>query len=584
MKNETLDTELIDLYESLPNKRSMLQMLHAEKNRHLSEYLAQRFSMLLDKAYSPGMKIWWLVHGFEDFPACKECGKPNMTSRCNINGYQTEYCSAKCSHGRQAETKRKETNMSVYGCTNPSKSEGVKTKRAATNIERYGAANVWQSETIKKKIEETKEERYGDKHYVNAEKRDRTNLETYGVKNVFAADEIKDKIRHTVKERYGVDHVMENSALRDKVAAKSRYRMVHNSWVNFVCANEYSKPTFDEDFYMSHREKDFEFKFECRRCGKVFRSRVHNGGIRRCPDCFPVKSTSIKEQEMYDFLLSVYDNKIVRKNRTVLSGQELDFYMPDKNLAIEFDGLYFHSEQFGGKDRNYHLKKTDECERQGITLVHVFEDEWDNKREIVKSELKSRIGFFDQRICADSCNASKVSYDDAMDFLDANHLQGRIPSGISVGLFHKSELVAVMSFSRNRSALGHKNVNGWEMLRFCCKAGCHIPGAADKLLKFFLDEQQPESVTSYADRRWSRGELYETLGFRLDHVSRPNYWYLNNGCYIRYHRFSFRKSELPGKLAKYDPELTEVENMVANKYSRIWDCGSLVYTLEPRGK
>lgn len=581
MKDQKLDDEIKALYGSLSNKRGILQTLRAEKYRYLSDYLSQRFETLADKRYSPGMKIWWIVNGIEDFPPCAECGKPNRTDRCSVSGYQTEYCSAKCSHGSVAEKKREATNMAVYGCANPKQSKAVQDKCVERLRDKYGVDNVWQLDSVKEKSRGTKEERYGDAGYVNAEKRAATNLERYGAENAFASEEIKGRIRETMLERYGADHPMRVDEIRDKVALKSRERQVHNSWKNFVSVNTYSAPAFDEDFYYAHREKDFEFDFKCRKCGKVFQSRVHNGGIRRCPACYPVKTTSIKEAEMYEFLKSVYGGKIVRKDRTILKGSELDFVIPDRKLAIEFDGLYWHSEQFGGKDRNYHVDKTDACEREGMALVHVFEDEWDGRREIVESRIKDMLGVRGRTVYARSCEVREIGNSESADFMDENHLQGgSAQPKLSYGLFKDGELLAAMSFCGNRIALGHSSSDGWELLRFCCKTGCHIPGAAGKLLAKFEADAEPESLISYADRRWSRGNLYEKLGFRLDHVSRPNYWYLNNGCYARYHRFAFRKSELAKKLKKFDPDLTEIENMVANKYSRIWDCGNLVYVKE----
>jgi G:T-mismatch repair DNA endonuclease (very short patch repair protein) len=68
------------------------------------------------------------------------------------------------------------------------------------------------------------------------------------------------------------------------------------------------------------------------------------------------------EREVYEFILSLYNKEIIRNDRTVLNGKELDIYLPDYNLAIEFNGLYWHSEDYVGK--NYHLNKTIECEKK----------------------------------------------------------------------------------------------------------------------------------------------------------------------------------------------------------------------------
>ena len=117
----------------------------------------------------------------------------------------------------------------------------------------------------------------------------------------------------------------------------------------------------------------------------------------------------------------------------------------------------------------------------------------------------------------------------------------------------------------------------WELLRFCTKLGYHIPGAAGKMLKHFERTHNPTSLISYADRRWSRGKMYESLGFALNHISEPNYWYLTSKMANRFSRQKFQKKKLKDILVNYDPKLTEVENVLANGYDRIFDCGNLVY-------
>ena len=116
----------------------------------------------------------------------------------------------------------------------------------------------------------------------------------------------------------------------------------------------------------------------------------------------------------------------------------------------------------------------------------------------------------------------------------------------------------------------------WELLRFCNKLGYHIPGGASKLLTYFERTYKPKSLISYADRRWSQGKLYRALGFNLDHVSEPNYWYFNN-IFSLESRIKYQKHKLKDILEKFDPNLTEVENMIMNGYHRIFDCGNLVF-------
>ena len=94
---------------------------------------------------------------------------------------------------------------------------------------------------------------------------------------------------------------------------------------------------------------------------------------------------SYSEKELSDFVKSL-GVEIIENDRTIISPKELDIYIPSKKLAIEFDGLYYHSELFVNK--NYHLDKTNECNKKGIDLIHVYEDDWVEHKESVKSMIK----------------------------------------------------------------------------------------------------------------------------------------------------------------------------------------------------
>ena len=128
-----------------------------------------------------------------------------------------------------------------------------------------------------------------------------------------------------------------------------------------------------------------------------------------------------------------------------------------------------------------------------------------------------------------------------------------------------------MTFGKCRFDKKHE----WEMLRFCSKLGYHVVGGAGKLLKHFEKTYQPKSLVSYADRRWSQGKLYKALGFKLNHASGPNYWYFKNLKLES--RIKYQKYKLKDILEVFDESKTEVENMIANGYHMIYDCGNLVF-------
>ena len=211
-------------------------------------------------------------------------------------------------------------------------------------------------------------------------------------------------------------------------------------------------------------------------------------------------------------------------------------------------------------------------------MIHIFEDELIFKEKIVKNRLKSNLGLIKNQIYARKCIIKEIDSQLTNKFLNKYHLQGEDKSAINLGLFYKTRLVAVMTFSKLRKALGQTHKERlWELSRYCTIATFNIVGGASKLLTHFERAYKPLKVITYADRRWSQGNMYYKLGFALDHISSPNYWYIPYGGRFRYYRFNFRKNILPTKLEKFDSELTEWQNMQNNGYDRIWDCGNLVF-------
>ena len=202
-----------------------------------------------------------------------------------------------------------------------------------------------------------------------------------------------------------------------------------------------------------------------------------------------------------------------------------------------------------------------------------------NKPDIVKSRLKNILGIHDRTIFARKCEIKQVDPVSERYFTEQNHIQGHVNSQIAIGLYYENKLVALMTFGKCRFDKKHE----WEMLRFCCKIGYHIPGGAGKLLTYFEKTYKPSSIVSYADRRWSQGKLYTTLGFEFKYNSRINYWYFNNFRNpILLSRLNFQKHKLEKKLEFFDPEKSEYENMKANGYFRIFDCGNMVFVKKYR--
>lgn len=304
-----------------------------------------------------------------------------------------------------------------------------------------------------------------------------------------------------------------------------------------------------------------------------------------CPKCKNIYTRSRGEKELTEYIKSIYDGEIILNSREIIYPHEIDIFIPDKKIGIEFCGLYWHNEKFKGKD--YHLNKLKKANKKGIHLIQVFEDEWLHKEKIVKAKIKHILGLNNNpKIYARKCEIKEISSKDKNNFLEENHIQGKDKSSIKLGLFYNHKLISVMTFSKLRRITGEKinNDEYYELVRFASDIDYLVIGAFSKLLKYFIKNYQPKMIKTYADLRWSdtNDNVYNKNGFIKIRNSEPNYWYVhkNDVTLTRLHRFNFRKSILKNKLEFFDPELTEVENMYKNNYYRIFDCGNAVYVFQ----
>ncbi|MCQ2209139.1 MAG: hypothetical protein MJZ34_02495 [Paludibacteraceae bacterium] len=278
-----------------------------------------------------------------------------------------------------------------------------------------------------------------------------------------------------------------------------------------------------------------------------------------------------RQNEVMTYLQSLGVDEIISDCRSITEDKkELDIYLPKQQIAIEFDGLYWHS----NIDPNYHVNKTNACEARGIHLFHIFENEWLDpiKRNIWKSVLTNALGL-SKHVYARQCEIHQVTIG-SKDFLVENHLQGHCISSINYGLYLNDELVSLMTFGKSRFDSNYD----YELLRFCCKKGLTVIGGASKLLKHFRADY-PGTIVSYANRRWSKGHLYETLGFTKCGITEPNY-YFTKDCYTLLSRYTCMKQKLPGLLGDaFNKNLTAYQNMVTNGYRIVYDCGNIKYIL-----
>lgn len=264
------------------------------------------------------------------------------------------------------------------------------------------------------------------------------------------------------------------------------------------------------------------------------------------------------------------------KNRSILDGKELDIFIPSKNIAIEYNGNKWHTEFFGNKDKHYHINKLNECNEKNVSLIQIFEDEYELNKEIVIDKLKHILHIEDNKevIFARKCYVKVIDKYTSEIFLNKNHIQGFASASLYLGLYYNTTLVAVMSFIEEAEEM-------WNLNRFASNIDYHCVGVGGKLFKYFTKNYKFKEIKSFADRRWTinpNDNLYTKLGFEFVGFTKPDYTYYNTKIdrYKRFHKFGFRKQIL-SKRHNLPLEMTELEMTRELGYDRIWDCGLAKY-------
>lgn len=286
----------------------------------------------------------------------------------------------------------------------------------------------------------------------------------------------------------------------------------------------------------------------------------------------PFHKQSNDELEIIEFIKSFgYEPS---PNRKILNGKEIDIYIPELKIGIEYNGCLFHTEEYG-KDKHYHLNKTNICEQQGIQLIHIFSDEYKNNKDLILKKIQHILGCDKGiKIGARKCKIKEINYNTALSFLNKYHIQGGVLSSIYLGAYYQDELVAVMTFLKEKDT-------DWNLTRFASHSDYICSGIGGKLFKYFITNFDFNTIKSFADRRYSstiKDNLYTKLGFILDKITPPEYRYYHPKQIpeIRHHKFGFRKQILH---KKYNLPLTMTESEMSKElgYQKIWDCGLLRY-------
>lgn len=307
-----------------------------------------------------------------------------------------------------------------------------------------------------------------------------------------------------------------------------------------------------------------------------------HGVTMRLPNEYDrVGGISGEEQSIVDFLRTFFDGEIIQSSRKILGdGREIDIFIPEKNFAIEYNGIYSHlyrpeeNSYSKKKDNSYHISKTEICTTKGIQLVHIFSDQWKHKRNIVENLIRTKMGMNQLRIGARQCTVMPITPNQKKVFLDEHHLFGNDHSTHALGTFHEGELVAVMTFGTPRFTKKYD----WELIRFCVKGGLVVSGGFTKMISKFR-QQFSGSIVSYADRSVSDGGVYAKNGFVLVETNSPTAWNVDFNRGIRTRRTSMMKKRMVDELGG-GQNYSEVQLKEMLGVQTIFDCGTLTYVME----
>jgi len=537
-----------------------------------------------------------IYHILNNLTSPQKCYCGSNCKFISFNEGYTKFCCRKCSNKSiQTKEKIKKTNVKKFGVENPMKLDEIKNKIKLTNLKKFGVEYPMKLVEIKnkyinslskrtelqkynslKKYKETCNKNFGIDNVAKIDfvkkKKKIACLNKYGVDSYSKTNEFKEKIKQTCLNNYGVDNPSKSEVVKEKISKIKKIDYIENKLEKYL---EYFQLELLDDNFLGCTHYH---NWKCKICSNEFNQMINSiqGGYL-CPGCYPrLSGKSLAEVSIVNFIKEHYNDEIILNSKKIINPKELDIFIPKKNIAFEYNGLWYHSDEHKDFDKNgkfYHLNKTIKCEEQGIQLIHIFEDEWIFKQDIVKARIKQILGVANnKRIHARKCIIKEIEPCIKNEFLEKYHIQGKDSSVIKLGAYYQDELISVMTFSKGNISKGSKiKKYVWELNRFCSNSNYHIPGIASKLLTYFKRNYKWKDIFSYADRRWSDGNVYYQLGFNLVGDTGINYWYVKD--FQRIHRFNLRRDKETPK------ELTEQEWRVSQGYSIIYDCGSLKFNL-----
>ena len=616
------ESNLKELYKIQP-KKILEQLLKNGLNEIALEYKAFKESHKLcpncNNFYEGSIKSQKGCPNCKDFFDAKKSEISKKVKLTKLKKYNDEnYCNSgkiktslsKAFNERKDEiiSKRKKTLKEKTGYEHPLQNPQSQESFKQTCLSKFGVENPMQNSQVKdshtalftpeklKKIHQMYYEKTGYKSpFENPEvidKCQKTYYEKTGYKTPFANPDIKSNIWENYEGKTGFKYPMQNPVVREKSIQsyqnktgfkhptqnpETRNKIIKRldgKWISQIQIQNYDK-YYDKDFWLTNFKRPDEVM--------AFFGISYTTALIRLYD-YNILSKGDKSKTQISIFNQIQTQNKIMNTRKILDGKELDIYLPDIKLGIEFNGLMFHSQGISDVsmfntpdfDKDYHLKKTMLCAAKGIQLFHIFEGE---PLDLWLSMIHNKLGL-NTKVFARKCEIRELKNSDTKEFQNSNHIQGFCYAKICLGLYFENNLISIMTFAKPR----FNSKFEYELIRFCSLKGYSIVGGASKLWKYFLKKYNPKSVISYANLRFSNGSIYEKLGFTKIGQSNPNYFYFKDSNILesrnKFQKHKLEKLHYNGILQCFDPTKSESENMLNNGYRRIFDCGNLVYVYQ----
>lgn len=474
--------------------------------------------------------LYLILHDLEERPRCK-CDRHGELTFTNYAGGYYTFCGKPNKCKLNAEAQAKAMNERKLSMSSEEKDE-MQEKIKNTNLERYGVDNYFKNPAfIKNNYNE-------DLVALRDKNRKESVMKKYGVDNVSKLESVKNKIIESNIQKYGVPNYMQTF-----LSEKTLELLNDKDWLSTIL-KEYSTE------YVAK-------KLSCDNT-TVF-SYINKHGID-----YKKKNISSEEYLIID-ILNKHNIEYIQNDKIILkNNHELDFFIPKHKLAIEVNGLYWHCEQHR-PDKNYHQNKYDICLSQGISLVQFWDNEVNNNIDVIESFILNKCKLTKNKLYARKVKIEYIDNTTASKFICENHLQPITDKqlSISLGAYYENELVSVISFRRDKEC--------FILTRYCSLKNLNIVGLFSKFMNHFRKDYDNEIIT-YSDNRYSSGLVYENNSFEKIRTNDISYHYTRDFKNL-IHKSNFMKSKMKDiKNFEYDESLTEHQNMLNNKYYRVYGC------------